>query len=88
MTYNGFSILNSPFVFDANHEPEFLPVVTDSASIIKQDGIHFINSDLLCPDEKTEKELDSKFRNLVESVLSNSKLSEAVPKLQFLEQLP
>ena len=71
MKNNGFSILSGPFIFDANHEPELLPVETGSASIIKQDGIHFVNGDLLCPDKKIEVELDNGFKDLVESVINN-----------------
>ena len=69
MMNNGFSILSGPFVFDANHEPELLSVVTGNASIVKHDGIHFINSELLSPDGETGVELDNNFMNLIESVM-------------------
>jgi hypothetical protein len=77
---NGFYILPGPFIFDANHEPEFLYAAAGDSefekagkAIIKQDGIHFINRDLLSPDGKTEAELDKKFVNLVESVINTAR---------------
>ena len=72
---NGFFILSGPFMFDANHEPELLQVVPDDTSIIKHNGIHFINSRLFSPDDKTGAELNSDFKNLVESVMNKSATS-------------
>jgi hypothetical protein len=68
---NGFSILRGPFVFDATHEPEFLQIQADEEAIIMQNGIHFINSGLFCPDGKSGADMDNDFRNLVESVMNN-----------------
>ena len=67
-TDNGFSILRSPFVFDAAHEPELLQEANEEA-IIMQNGVHFINSGLFSPDEKTGAALDNNFRELVDSVM-------------------
>jgi hypothetical protein len=37
--------------------------------ILERDGIHYINNQVLNPDKDTEKTLDHKFLNLVESVM-------------------
>jgi len=65
---NGFSILRGPFAFDATCEPELLQKA-DEEAIIMQNGVHFINSGLFSPDEKTGAALDNDFRELVESVM-------------------
>jgi hypothetical protein len=70
---NGFSILRGLFAFDATREPELLYIEADEEAIIMQNGIHFINSSLFCPeaDGKTGAAPDNDFRELVESVMNN-----------------
>ena len=78
-----FSILPGPFIFDADHEPEFLPVVNDDGSVnqnpgamnsekavLVHDGLHFVNSNLFTPDKKTREEMNGDFKNLVNSVIA------------------
>jgi hypothetical protein len=47
-------------------EPEDGPA---GGVILEQNGIHYINNLMLNPDKDTEKNLDPKFLNLVESVM-------------------
>jgi hypothetical protein len=73
-----------PFRVETNREPEVLPVFEEADTppgetaageapgdsvILERDGIHFISNRALNPDTDTEKTLDPKFLNLVESVI-------------------
>jgi hypothetical protein len=77
-------IMYEPFHAEINQEPEILTAfeeadipITETSSgehpaeavILERDGIHYINNRALNPDKDAEKNLDTKFLNLVESVM-------------------
>ncbi|GHV63659.1 hypothetical protein AGMMS49587_14400 [Spirochaetia bacterium] len=64
----GLPILSRPFRFASNQRPKILKVPEDDV-IQERDGVHFINDSVFKPDRDVEKNLDSKFKDLVDSVL-------------------
>jgi hypothetical protein len=73
------SIIYEPFHIEAKQEPDILSPIEEAADeavdeltdevILDRDGIHYINSRVLNPDKDTEKTLDPKFLDLVDSVM-------------------
>ncbi|GHT91649.1 hypothetical protein FACS1894140_2590 [Spirochaetia bacterium] len=62
----GMPLFSRPFLFTANQPLKAL----DGEPVIQvRDGVQFINSDLFKPGGDIEKNLDSDFKDLVDSVL-------------------
>jgi hypothetical protein len=64
----GMPILSRPFLFMSNQRPKILKALDDDV-IQERDGVHFINNSIFEPGKDMEKNLDSKFKDLVDSVL-------------------
>jgi hypothetical protein len=66
---NGMPILSRPFLFVSNQRPITLKAPDDEPVIQEHDGVHFINNSLFNPGRDMENNLDSKFKDLVDTVL-------------------
>jgi xanthine dehydrogenase molybdopterin-binding subunit B len=76
-------VIYKPFYSESIQDPEVLTALpaedvpgaetlseeVEDEIILERDGIHYINNQVLHPDEDTEKALDPKFLDLVESVI-------------------
>jgi hypothetical protein len=62
----GAPLFSRPFRFASNQPPKIL---NGEQAIQVRDGVQFINSDLFRPGGDIEKNLDSDFKDLVDSVL-------------------
>jgi hypothetical protein len=72
----GMPLFSRPFTFASNQRPKILkaldgePAAASTGDVIQErNGVHFINTGIFNPGKDTEKNLDSGFKNLVDSVL-------------------
>jgi hypothetical protein len=64
----GIPLFSRPFLFASNQRPKILKALDDDV-IQERDGVHFINKSVFKPGRDMEKNLDSEFKELVDSVL-------------------
>jgi hypothetical protein len=71
---NGMSLVYKPFFSDTFFDPEPLESLPNEEepppAIEEHEGVHYISKETLSPDPETEKNLDAKFKNLVDSVIN------------------
>jgi hypothetical protein len=66
----GLPFIYQPFLFQGNQKPILLrPLAEPGESIREEDGIHLVNSDILDPNQESDRNLDPKFLHLVESII-------------------
>jgi hypothetical protein len=66
----GLPFIYRPFLFQGNEKPMLLrPLAEAGESIREQDGIHLVNSEILDPNQESDRTLDPKFLNLIESIV-------------------
>ncbi|GHU88280.1 hypothetical protein FACS189476_05130 [Spirochaetia bacterium] len=64
----GMPLFFRPFLFMSNQRPKILKALDDEV-IQERDGVHFISNSVFESGKDMEKNLDSEFKNLVDSVL-------------------
>ncbi|GHU72837.1 hypothetical protein FACS189450_11380 [Spirochaetia bacterium] len=64
----GMPLFSRPFLFTANQRPKILKALDDDV-IQERDGVHFISASVFEFGKDMEKNLNSEFKDLVDSVL-------------------
>ncbi|GHT55194.1 hypothetical protein FACS1894109_01280 [Spirochaetia bacterium] len=64
----GMALFSRPFLFMSNQRPKILKALEDDV-IQERDGVHFISDSVFEFGKDMEKNLNSEFKNLVDSVL-------------------